>query len=263
MTRRSVGDVSSLRNVSAIVVARTRYSFDCGQGLCDVLDGHQRPIDEEATSITPPVSAPAPTEEAVADAPALATSSERPYVSSLRGLRFKKSDPKREALCDALAAFDEETRARLAAGQRPVEAHVPKGIGPRVLAALGAHLDPKVLAQLELRETKKQARSAAFEAGRDLSAELETMRAAGKQWEDEFETKVAEREAADRIKERLEHELAAGCYEDVDAALKAWKDAHPEVDRFHAKDREDYVQRGQAALDEALERAQRERQVGA
>lgn len=109
---------------------------------------------------------------------------------------------------------------------------MPKGIGPRVLAALGAHLDPKVLAQLELRETKKQARSAAFEAGRDLSAELETMR-------------------------------AAGCYEDVDTALKAWKDAHPEVDRFHAKDREDYVQRGQAALDEALERAQRERQVGA
>ena len=140
---------------------------------------------------------------------------------------------------------------------------MPKGIGPRVLAALGALRDPRVLARLERRETKKQARSAAFEAGRDLSAELETMRAAGKQWEDEFETKVAEREAADRIKERLEHELAAGCYEDVDTALKAWKDAHPEVDRFHAKDREDYVQRGQAALDEALERAQRERQVGA
>ncbi|MDU2546311.1 MAG: hypothetical protein E7D13_09320, partial [Finegoldia magna] len=80
---------------------------------------------------------------------------------------------------------------------------------------------------------------------------------------DELETKVAEREAADRIKVRLEHELAAGCYEAVDAALKAWQDAHPEVDRFHAKDREDYVQRGQAALDEALERAQRERQVGA
>ncbi len=209
--------------------------------------------DEEATSITPPVSAPAPTEEAVADAPALATTSEEPYVSPLRGLRAKgKPDPKREALRIGLAAFDEETRARLAAGQRPIEAHAPKGLGPRALAALGQYLDPKVLAQLELRQTKKQARSAAFETGRDLAVELKEMRSAGKQWGDEFQTKVAEREAADRIRKRLESELAAGCYEDVD----------PEVDRFHAKDREDYVQRGQVALDEALERAQCDRQGG-
>ena len=189
----------------------------------------------------------------MADAPALATTSEEPYASPLRGLRAKgKPDPKREALRIGLAAFDEETRARLAAGQRPIEAHAPKGLGPRALAALGQYLDPKVLAQLELRQTKKQARSAAFETGRDLAVELKEMRSAGKQWGDEFQTKVAEREAADRIRKRLESELAAGCYEDVD----------PEVDRFHAKDREDYVQRGQVALDEALERAQCDRQGG-
>ena len=196
----------------------------------------------------PPVSAPAPAEE-------------EPYVSPLRRLRFKKPDPELEAMRVGLADFDEETRARLAAGQRPVEAHVPKGVGSRVLDVWGAYVDPAVLAQLELRQAKKKARSDAFEVGRDLSAELKAMRAAGKQWSDAFETKVTQRDVANRRRERLEHEFAAGCYEDVGEAMKAWKDAHPEVVKFDAKDREDYVQRGQVALDEALEHAQRDRQV--
>ena len=107
----------------------------------------------------------------------------------------------------------------------------------------------------------RDSRSDAFEVGRDLSAELKAMRAAGKQWSDAFETKVTQRDVANRRRERLEHEFAAGCYEDVGEAMKAWKDAHPEVVKFDAKDREDYVQRGQVALDEALEHAQRDRQV--
>lgn len=187
---------------------------------------------------------------------------EKPYVSPLRGLKLKKADPRRQQLIDGLAAFDEETRARLAEGLRPVEEHVPKGVGRRVLDSLGSHLDPSVMAQLELREAKKSARSTAFEAGRDLTAQLAAMRSQGKQHGDEFERTEVMRDVANRHRARLEYELDAGCYEDVDEALTTWKAEHPQVANLSAADREDYVQRGHIALDEALEQAQRDRQGG-
>lgn len=272
----------------------------------------------EHTPVPPPVSAPAPTEEVVAGAPALAATDlspnvvtpgplpttdghgwatdrphradvgavvaadapitptsgpsvaacgqdrvdqQKPYVSSLRKLKFKKADPKRQQLIDGLASFDEETRSRLARGERPVEAHVPKGVGRRVLGSLGSHLHPAVRAQLTLRETKKRARSMAFEAGRDLKKELDGLRADGKQHSEEFDQTEVKRNVANQQRARLERELAAGCYEDVDEALATWKAAHPEVAKLSAADREAYVQRGQVALDEALAQAQHDRQV--
>lgn len=187
---------------------------------------------------------------------------QKPYVSPLRKLKFKKADPKRQQLIDGLASFDEETRARLAEGLRPIEAHIPKGVGCRVLGSLGSHLDPAVRAQLELRETKKRARSTAFETGRDLTAQLAAMRSQGKQHGDEFGQTEVMRDVANRHRARLEYELDAGCYEDVDEALTTWKAEHPQVAKFSATDREDYVQRGHIALEEALEQAQRDRQGG-
>ncbi|MDY3678038.1 MAG: hypothetical protein SO046_02305 [Actinomyces urogenitalis] len=135
------------------------------------------------------------------------------YVSRLRTMRGKTEAVQK--LIDAMAGFDEDCHARLAQGLRPVEADVPTGYGPKTHAQFRDYLADDVVAQLDMRFTKKDARREAFETGRDLAAEVKAMRAAGQQWTDEFETKVRRRNAANARRERLEEELAAGIYEDI------------------------------------------------
>lgn len=160
-----------------------------------------------------PTSAPA-TVGGQASAPALATpDKEEPYVSRLRQLKFKKADPKRQQLIDGLAAFDEETRARLAEGLRPVEAHVPSGVGSRVLSGvIGKHLDPDVLAQLQMRQDKKhQARTVLWGQAQDACEEMNKH----EWWTDEHKAWASKRNAADRRREQLLAEIADGIYEPV------------------------------------------------
>lgn len=135
------------------------------------------------------------------------------YVSRLRTLHGKTEAA--QALIDAMAGFDEDCHARLAQGLRPVEADISAGYGPKAHARFREYLADNVVAQLDLRFAKKDARREAFETGRDLAAEIKAMRAAGKHWTDEFEVKVRQRDAANARRKRLEAELAAGVYEPV------------------------------------------------
>ena len=135
----------------------------------------------EVIDEAPLVSAPAATEEVPTAAPAPVTTTEEPYVSPLRTVKFKKDDPARDKLRDDLAAFDEETRVRLAEGQRPVDAHVPKGVGRQVLKVWGPYLDPDVFDQLTMRETKKhEARVVLWAEAKDTSEKMAALRAKGK-----------------------------------------------------------------------------------
>lgn len=169
------------------------------------------PVDD--ATVAPPVSAPAPTEEVVVGAPALATTDkEEPYVSRLRQLKFKKPDADREKLRDDLAAFDEETRVRLSQGQRPVDTHVPRGVGVHVLKVWGKHLDPDVLAQLQMRQDKKhQARTVLWGQAQDAREAMNKH----EWWTDEHKAWASKMNAADRRREQLLAEIADGIYEPV------------------------------------------------
>ena len=164
-----------------------------------------------------------------ADAPALAgsggsapASPPKPYRSGLRTIKGRTD--KAEQSRAAMVEFDEYARERLLAGQRIEETRVPKGIGTRVLATMGARLHPSVLEQLKMREDKKAARSELFDQGKALADEVASLRAAGQQFSPRFQDLVAERDRVNRRRTELEEQIGAGVYEPV---VGRWNSAQP------------------------------------
>ena len=189
----------------------------------------------QPASNKPKSSAPAPDFSRVPGAaPALPVPSEpevpakdeAPYVSRLRGHRTK--NPKTQSVVDAMAVFDENAREALLRGERVRESDIPKGVGPNFLQALGDKLDPLVFEQLQLREAKKARANRFYDAGKRAVEKLTEM---GKLAEAQGDTlwqygKAAEdlaleRKVANRTRNVLREQIAAGVYEEVQGT--AWK----------------------------------------
>lgn len=153
---------------------------------------------------------------------------EAPYVSKLRGHRTK--NPKTQAVVDAMAAFDENAREALLCGERVRESDIPKGVGPNFLQALGDKLDPLVFEQLQLREAKKARANRFDDAGKRAAEKLTEMGKLAEQKGDltrmwihgrAAQDLALERKVANRTRNVLREQIAAGVYEEVQGT--AWK----------------------------------------
>lgn len=180
-------------------------------------DAERRLRAEQASvaSHAPSAAAPAASAETPAQQP-----TEQPARSRLR--RMTHRSEKTQDLLRAFAAFEERAIEDLRQGRRIDDDEVPKGVGARFLAAVGAQMFPEVLAQMELREAKKLLRKQAFDEGAAARRELEEGLAAAEgrldlDWRYSSEAKALEsrNEKAHALRRRLESELRAGIYEVV------------------------------------------------
>lgn len=181
--------------------------------------------DDTAASHAPSAAAPG-TEEAAAAAPAASADqpaqqpAAQPTQSRLRDAVSKSEQ--RQAIISAFAAFEERARDALRAGRRIDDSEVPKGIGAGFLRAFGEQMFPEVLMQMQLRETKKAMRKAAFDDGAAAKREFDEGLASAEErldldWRYGREAKALElkNERAHALRMRLERELRAGVYEEV------------------------------------------------
>lgn len=160
--------------------------------------------------------------------PKVPAEDEAPYASKLRVHRTK--NPKTQSVVDAMAIFDENAREALLRGERVRESDIPKGVGPNFLQALGDKLDSLVFEQLQLRDAKKARANRFYDAGKRAAEKLTEMGKLAEQQGDltgmwQFDTRAqelaAERDLANRKRNALREQIAAGVYEEVQGT--AWK----------------------------------------